>query len=80
MATICYGTVKKLKIDKSLGKQICPNCKHEIKLVLAHEGGYCHICWIPVFPYSGWKVKACPVCGISEKLTKQEFKNLKQAN
>lgn len=77
MAIVYYGTKKKVKIDKSLGTQTCPNCGHQVEMALAHEAGYFHIYCIPLFPLSGWKIKACPVCGIAEKLTKEEFKALK---
>lgn len=79
MAVIYYGTKKKLHIDKALGVQTCPNCGHQVEMSLAHESGYFHIYWIPLFPLGGWKIKACPVCGVSQKLTAEEFKTLKKA-
>lgn len=79
MAVIYYGTKKKLHIDKALGVQTCPNCGHQVEMSLAHESGYFHIYWIPLFPLGGWKIKACPVCGVSQKLTSEEFKTLKKA-
>lgn len=79
MAVIYYGTKKKLHIDKVLGVQTCPNCGHQVEMSLAHESGYFHIYWIPLFPLGGWKIKACPVCGVSQKLTAEEFKTLKKA-
>lgn len=78
MAVIFYGTKKKIKTDKSLGVQTCPNCGHEVELSLAHESGYYHIYWLPLFPIIGWKFKACPKCGMAKKLTSQEFKELKK--
>lgn len=79
MAVVYYGTKKKLHIDKALGVQTCPNCGHQVEMSLAHESGYFHIYWIPLFPLGGWKIKACPVCGVSQKLTAEEFKTLKKA-
>lgn len=79
MAVIYYGTKRKVKIDKSLGIQECPNCGRQIEMSLAHEKGYVHIYWIPIFPLGGWKFKACPNCGVSQKLTSAEFKALKKA-
>lgn len=79
MAYVIYGTRRKIKIDKSLGVQICPNCGHNVEMSLAHESGYHHVYYIPVFPYIGWKIKACPNCGIAEKLTKEEFNTIKKA-
>lgn len=79
MAIIYYGTKKKVKIDKSLGAQICPNCGHHVEMSLAHESGYFHIYWIPLVPLGGWKFKACPNCGISQKLTSEEFRTLKKS-
>lgn len=79
MAVIYYGTKKKIHIDKALGVQTCPNCGHQVEMSLAHESGYFHIYWIPLFPLGGWKIKACPVCGVAQKLTSEEFKTLKKA-
>lgn len=79
MSIIIYGKKRKLKIDKSLGIQTCPNCGRNIEMSLAHEKGYYHIYWIPVFPFRGWKFKACPNCGVSQKLSSAEFKALKKA-
>ena len=31
------------------------------------------------FENGGWKFKACPNCGVSQKLTSAEFKALKKA-
>lgn len=76
MAVIVYGTKRKLKPNKSLGVQQCPNCGHQTEMMLAHEAGYFHICYIPLVPLSGWKVKVCPNCGIIEKYSKKEFKEL----
>ncbi len=77
MATICYGTKRKLVPDSSLGATTCPNCGHNVEMALAHESGYFHIYWIPIFPLPSWKVKLCPNCGIIEKLDGDTFKTLK---
>lgn len=76
MATIVYGIRHKIKRKKTLGVSECPNCRHTVEMVLAREGGYFHICFIPLIPLSGWKVKLCPNCGIVQKFSKQEFKEL----
>ena len=76
MAVVYYGTRRKVKVDRSLGVQ---NCGHEVEMSLAHESAYFHIYWIPLVPLSGWKFKACPNCGISQKVTPEEFKALKKA-
>lgn len=75
---IVYGNNKKLKIDKSLGEAVCPNCGHHVELALAHESCYFHICYIPVFFYTGYRMKVCPNCGVSELLTKKQFKEIKK--
>lgn len=77
MTVVYYGVRKKLKVDRSLGVQICPNCGHQVEMGLAHESAYAHIFWIPIIPLGGWKVKMCPNCGIVEKLTGAGFKALK---
>ncbi|MCF0127271.1 MAG: zinc-ribbon domain-containing protein [Pseudobutyrivibrio sp.] len=76
---IIFGRGQKIKNDKSLGPQTCPNCNHEANLTLAHEKRYFHIFWIPVFFFKGWKVITCPNCGIAKRLDKKEFKELKRA-
>ncbi|MCQ2467902.1 MAG: zinc ribbon domain-containing protein [Clostridia bacterium] len=75
---IVYGLRKKLKRVKALGTQVCPNCGHNVEMELAKEGGYAHLCYIPVFPYLGEKFKFCPYCGISTKLTGAEYKAIKK--
>lgn len=75
---VVYGTKKKVKRIKPIGTQVCENCGHTIDAELAREGGYHHIYYIPVFPYSGYKFILCPNCGISKKLTGAEYKELKQ--
>jgi len=77
MAMIYYGTRRKLKVDKSLGVKICPNCGHQTEQSLAHEACSFTIYFIPVFFYSGWRIKLCPNCGVVEKLTKAQFKEIK---
>lgn len=78
MGVIVYGKKRKLKIDKNLGVQTCPNCGHQVELALAHEHGYIHIYYIPLIPFGGWKIKMCPVCGVAEKLDGATFKALKK--
>lgn len=78
MGVIIYGTKKNIKSDKNLGVQVCKNCGHRVEMALAHETGYFHIYYIPLVPIGGWKVKLCPVCGISEKLDGATFKALKK--
>lgn len=74
---VIYGTKTKLKFDKSLGVQTCPNCGNYVELSVAHESKYAHIYHIPLMPLPGWKLKFCPNCGVAQKLTKDEFKSLK---
>ena len=75
---IVYGTRKKLKKIKDLGPTTCTNCGHNVMATLNKEGGYCHLCYIPVFPYTmGYKFIGCPNCGIAKKLTGAEYKELK---
>lgn len=75
---VIYGTKKKLKVDKDLGMTTCSNCGHSVKASLAHEGGYHHIYYIPIFPYlNGAKIIACPNCGIMKVLTKDEYNTYK---
>lgn len=51
--------------------------KNVTKITKALEQGNLHIYWIPLVPLGGWKFKACPNCGISQKITSEEFKSLK---
>lgn len=73
-----YGSKKKLKIESKVGDVICPNCGHYVEMVLAREKGYYTFCDIPVIPYSGWRIKLCPVCGIVEKYDKTTYEELKK--
>ncbi|MCR5529899.1 zinc-ribbon family protein [Oscillospiraceae bacterium] len=77
---IYYGTKKKLKHVKQLGRMRCTNCGHEVDASLTKEGGYFHIFFIPVFPVFGYKMIFCPNCGIMKKLTSEEFKEMKESN
>jgi len=77
MGVIIYGVKHKVKIDKSLGVTNCPNCGHQVELSLAHETNAAHLYYIPLIPLGGWKLKVCPKCGIAQKLTPQEYKDLK---
>lgn len=74
---IVYGTRKKIKIDRDLGRMTCTNCGYDVNASLAHESCYAHFCYIPVFPYTGIRMRFCPNCGIMETLTKEEFKEIK---
>ncbi|MCQ2541446.1 MAG: zinc ribbon domain-containing protein [Lachnospiraceae bacterium] len=76
---VVYGVKRKLKIDKSLGTQVCPNCGHTVDLSLAREKCYAHIYYIPVFPWTGMRMKACPNCGVVETLTSGQYKELKNS-
>lgn len=73
---IIYGDRKKVKIDKKLGYQMCTNCGYNVETALAHEACHFHVCYIPVFFYTQARFKMCPNCGIMEKYTKKEFKQL----
>ncbi len=74
-----YGTRKKIKKIRDLGQMTCTNCGHSINAVLAKEVGYCHFCYIPVFPYlMGYKIILCPNCGIMRKLDNEEFQSLQE--
>ena len=42
--------------------------KNVTKITKALEQGNFHIYWIPLVPLGGWKFKACPNCGISQKI------------
>ena len=77
---IVYGTRKKLKTVKQLGRMRCTNCGHEVDASLTKETGYFHICYIPVFPHFGLKFIMCPHCGIMKTLTSAEFKELKDSD
>ena len=74
-----YGTRKKIKIDKSLGVMQCTNCGNTGEIALAHEACYAHFCYIPIFFYTGYRMKLCPCCGVMEKLSKNEFKAIKNS-
>ena len=77
---VYYGVKRKIKIDKKLGNITCPNCGHFVEYALAHEGGYAHVYGIPIFPVlGGWKIKLCPICGIMEKVSNDEFKRIKKS-
>lgn len=78
--TVIYGTKTKVKIDKELGMMTCTNCGHEVNAAVAHEAGYHHVYYVPLFPYlGGAKMILCPCCGIMKVLSKEEFKAQKQA-
>lgn len=74
---VIYGDYRKLKIDKDLGEMVCPNCGHRVNAALARETHKPHICYIPVFYYTGWRIKFCPNCGVMERLSKEEYNRLK---
>ncbi len=75
---VVYGVKRKIKIVKSLGQNTCTNCGHVVETALAKEGGYCHVYYIPVFPYvGGLKFIACPNCGVMEPVSSQKFKEIK---
>lgn len=76
---IIYGVKRKLKLDKSLGTQVCPNCGHTVDIQLAREKNAAHIYYIPIIPWTGWRIKTCPNCGVVEKLTKAQYKELKKS-
>ena len=79
MATVVYGVKKKVKLDKSLGVQTCPNCGHSVELQLARETGYGHLYYIPLLPLPTLKMKACPNCGLAQILSSEEYKQLKNS-
>ena len=77
---IVYGKKNSIKTVKYLGKKTCPNCGHEIEASLVKEGGYYYFEYIPVFPVlNGKKFIYCQYCGVSETLTKEQFKALKES-
>ena len=76
---VYYSYSHKIKVDKPLGHQKCPNCFHEVDLSLAHESSRLNIFFIPVFFYKGWRMVFCPNCGAAKKLTKAEFKQMKKS-
>ena len=51
---IIYGSKKKLKLDKDLGRCVCPNCHHQVERTLAREKTYVTLFYIPVL---GWTSK-----------------------
>lgn len=75
---VYYGIRRKLKIDKQLGAQECPNCGHMTEMALAHESCKVHVYFIPVWFYTGWRMKFCPNCGTAVKLKKADFKAIKK--
>lgn len=77
MAAIVYGVKRKVKIDKSLGVQVCPNCGHNVELSLGRETKAGHIYYIPLLPLPSLKIKACPNCGLAQVLSNEEYKQLK---
>lgn len=77
---VVYGTKRKIKIDKELGPMTCTNCGHNVNASLAHEAGYHHIYYIPIFPYlGGADIIACPNCGIMRVLDREEFLSIKNS-
>lgn len=79
MATVVYGVRRKVKIDKSLGVQACPNCGHTVELSLARETKMGHIYYIPLLPLPSLKIKACPNCGLAQIISNDEYKQLKNS-
>lgn len=76
---ILYGTRKKIKLDKDLGRCKCPNCHHDVERSLAREKTAITVFYIPVFGWTSKKLIICPCCGDSEVLTGSRYKELKKA-
>jgi hypothetical protein len=76
---IIYGSKKKLKLDKDLGRCICPNCHHQVERTLAREKTYVTLFYIPVLGWTSKKFILCPCCGDSEVLTGSKYNELKNA-
>jgi predicted RNA-binding Zn-ribbon protein involved in translation (DUF1610 family) len=76
---ILYGTRKKLKIDKSLGNQTCPNCHHTLERALAREKTAITLFYIPIIGWTSKKFILCPCCGDSQILSGAEYKELKNS-
>ena len=74
---IIYGTRKKLKIDKNLGRSICVNCHHETEQVLAREKTAVTLFYIPVIGWTSKRMIACPCCGEARELKSAEYKEIK---
>lgn len=76
---ILYGSRKKIKVDKSLGVSVCPNCHHAVERSLAREKTALTVFYIPVIGWTSKRLVVCPCCGDSEVLTGARYKELKNA-
>jgi hypothetical protein len=76
---IIYGTRKKLKLDRNLGRGVCPNCHHDVERSLAREKFAVTLFYIPVLGWTSKRLIVCPCCGDSEVLTGGQYKELKNA-
>lgn len=76
---IIYGSKKKLKLDKELGRCVCPNCHHQVERSLAREKTYITLFYLPILGWTSKKFILCPCCGDSEVLTGAKYKELKNA-
>ncbi|MCR5641311.1 MAG: zinc ribbon domain-containing protein [Lachnospiraceae bacterium] len=76
---ILYGTRRKIKIDRSLGNRVCPNCHHTVEQSLAREKAAATIFFIPVFGWTTKRMIYCPCCGTAKMLSRSEYKEMKKA-
>ena len=74
---ILYGTRKKVKVDKDLGRSVCTNCHHETAQALAREKTAVTIFYIPVLGWTSRRMILCPCCGEARTLTSAEYKEIK---
>ena len=74
---IIYGTRKKVKMDKKLGRSVCANCHHETEQALAREKTTVTIFYIPVVGWTSKRMIFCPCCGTVKTLTSAEYKDIK---
>jgi len=73
---IVYGYKTKLKVQKNLGVDICPNCGYSTEKVLAKEKRQFTVFYIPIFSQTLRKGLICPNCGMYKTLSSAEFKEM----
>lgn len=72
---ILYSFDDYMKIDKRLGRSICPNCGHETEKYLGREKKKLKLYYfLPIFSCTKGYFLGCSNCGKIRTFTKAEYK------
>ena len=74
---IIAGSRKSVKVDKNLGRSICPNCHHETEQALGREKTAATVFYIPILGWTTKRMILCPCCGEARSLSRAEYKEIK---